>query len=715
MFGFEKIGLTLSFNSILFFIILAALGAYAVFSYLHTVPEVSSIKKLILVSLRTLALLLLLFVVFEPVLSLTRKETFPPVNLVFVDNSRSLTIEDGTKREENVRDFVAELQRTNISSFSQLYTFGNRTYKVKRDSVLLPFNEGNTNFASVFDEVELSKENISSVTIISDGVITDGSNPLYKAVKLNIPVFTVGIGDSSGKNDVEVRDITANEYIYADVPTVISAGISNSGYSGENVTLSLSEGGRIISQESINLSGNGFQEVKFDYKSATPGEKKITVAVTNVKGEQNIENNRKVVFINVLSNKIKVLLIAGSPSPDLSFIRNSLRQDNNLTVNSITQISPGKFLENTNRDQLIDSADIFFLIGFPSKESDKQFLDKIIRKIVNERKPFTLLLSEGTDLSRLQNFQNDLPFSINRITEGFSEVLADINQSKIRNPLLQSGRENNAADWNALPPVMMVNSDISPKPESEVLATVKIRNTAVNKPLIITRKLGSRKSVAILAKDIWRWKLQSAVKEIHVYDNFLHNSIKWLNTSEDQKQVVVRTSKKLYSLGEEIYFTGQVYDASFEPIPDARLTVSIISGDQKNEFLLDPLGNGIYEGMFTTNRSGDYSFTGEAFVDGNRIGSDKGSFNIGEVDIEMMNPGMDYQFLSLLSAETNGRFFLPSERDELFRVLKQRAERASDDKIITSEFSLWSNEWLMILVIFLFAAEWFIRKQSGML
>jgi hypothetical protein len=140
-----------------------------------------------------------------------------------------------------------------------------------------------------------------------------------------------------------------------------------------------------------------------------------------------------------------------------------------------------------------------------------------------------------------------------------------------------------------------------------------------------------------------------------------------------------------------------------------------ISGEEANSILLNPAGNGIYEGIFETNKTGDYKFTGEAELNGDKIGSDNGAFNIGEVDIEMLDPRMDYEFLSLLSNETNGRFFLPEEQDELFRLINQRIERTTDVKIITSEFSLWSNEWLLFIVIFLFALEWFIRKQSGML
>ena len=93
--------------------------------------------------------------------------------------------------------------------------------------------------------------------------------------------------------------------------------------------------------------------------------------------------------------------------------------------------------------------------------------------------------------------------------------------------------------------------------------------------------MGSKRSIAVLAKDIWKWKLQTADENLNLFDNFILNSVKWLNTSEKQKQVTIKTSKKLYSSGEDIDFTGQVYDETFNPVSDAEVKVKI-NGEKDN-------------------------------------------------------------------------------------------------------------------------------------
>jgi hypothetical protein len=130
---------------------------------------------------------------------------------------------------------------------------------------------------------------------------------------------------------------------------------------------------------------------------------------------------------------------------------------------------------------------------------------------------------------------------------------------------------------------------------------------------------------------------------------------------------------------------------------------------------MNSLGNGLYEGFLETNQSGDYIFTGTARLNGKIIGKDSDRFNIGEVDIEFVNTSMNYDFLSSLSNTTGGKFFLPSNQNDLFNILNKITKNSARTKIKTSEFNLWSNERLMAIIILLFAIEWFFRKRFGML
>jgi hypothetical protein len=716
MFGIEKIDLTFSINPFLLVLFFLAAAGFTFFIYRYTVPVVDLSKKIFLILIRFTALLLMLFIVFEPMLTLAKKIVIEPVNLVFIDNSRSIKIDDGTNREETVKNFINDIEGNFEENKLEMNLFGNSISQPDPEQTEnINFSEGSTNFSNIFSFIDKQNKTISSITIISDGVITDGSNPLYTAEKLNIPVFTVGVGDSSKRKDVEIRNVLFNEYIYAETPTTILTTINNLGFGEEDISVALYEQNVLVEQKRITLSKEGIQNVEFEYKPSSSGEKKLTIEASPLDGEFTTANNKKVFYIDVLDNKINILLLAGSPSSDISFIKNSLLIDENFKVNSLTQISPDKFLEKENPDMVLDSADILFLIGFPSKETSNNFLNKIQDKIFNDDKPFFLTLSSGIDLGKLNLLQRELPVNLTPKSSFYSEVQPSIIGNQTRNPLLQNKMQNPIAAWENLPPVYQPDIRIILKPETELIARSKIKNIPSDNPLIVSRKLGNKKSIAVLAKDIWKWKLQTAMKDFDLFDRFIISSVKWLNTTEDQKQVNIKTSKKIYSLGEQVEFMGQVYDETFNPVSDAEVKVNINANGQKSAIILNSVGNGLYEGVFETNKQGDYSFSGDAKLENVSLGKDYGSFNMGEVDIEMINPRMDYEFLSSLAERTSGKFFDQKNYSDLFPILKGINETASKEKIETSEISLWSNEWLMAIVIFLFGLEWFLRKRAGML
>src|SRR5690554_958276 len=716
MFGIEKFNLTFSFNPLLLILFFLLAAAFTFYIYRYTVPVVSLSKKILLIFIRFTALLLMLFIIFEPIVTLAKKIVIEPINLLFIDNSRSIQIDDGTNRQQVIKNFINDADSYSAELNLNSFTFGNDINEVTFDELEnINFSEGGTNFSNIFSYLNKQKINISSVTIISDGVITDGSNPLFTAEKLNIPVFTIGVGDSSTRKDIEIRNVLFNEYIYAETPTTILTTISNTGYPGESINLSLYEDNIPVEQKRITLSPEGIQNVEFEYKPSSGGEKKLTVEASTLEGEFTTANNKKVFYVNVLDNKVNILILAGSPSPDISFIKGTLLSDKNFKVNSLTQIAQNKFLEKENAESLLDSADILFLIGFPSKETSGDFLNKVRDKIFNENIPFFVTLSSSTDINKLNQLQREMPVNIVSGSTLFNQVQPDILSNHEKNPLLQNNMQNPVAAWENLPPVIQPDHKINLKPESELIAQSKIRNVSSGIPLIVSRKLGSKRSIAVLAQDIWKWKLQCKTKNLDLLDRFIISSVKWLNTSEDQKQVKVTTSKKIYALGEVVEFAAQVYDETFNPVSDAEVRVNVSGDNQTSEIILNSVGGGLYEGTFETSKHGDYKYSGEAKLYNILLGKDNGSFNIGEIDIEMINPVMNYEFLNSLALRTGGRYFHQDNYNELFSLLKKINENASRERIETSEINLWSNEWLMALIILLLGAEWFLRKRAGML
>ncbi len=165
----------------------------------------------------------------------------------------------------------------------------------------------------------------------------------------------------------------------------------------------------------------------------------------------------------------------------------------------------------------------------------------------------------------------------------------------------------------------------------------------------------------------------------------------------------------------ELNFLGEVSDESLNPISDAEIKINISSGTNKFEVDMQNVGSGLYEGSIVINETGDFKFSAQAETNGRILGKDNGSFNIGEIDIEMINPVMNYSLLNLMANNTGGEFYSSDNYSPLLERLNDLKINSSKERIVTSEISLWSDTWMLMIAIFLFSMEWFIRKRNGML
>lgn len=126
------------------------------------------------------------------------------------------------------------------------------------------------------------------------------------------------------------------------------------------------------------------------------------------------------------------------------------------------------------------------------------------------------------------------------------EVQPNVPAKESRNNIIKNDANDIIEEWNNLPPVFQENTEFIAKPESEVIINSRINSIPISNPLVISSNLGNR-TIAVLAKDIWKWKLQNSDKTSDLFDRFILNSLRWLNTDEKQKKVLIKTDKNLFT------------------------------------------------------------------------------------------------------------------------------------------------------------------------
>jgi hypothetical protein len=584
----------------------------------------------------------------------------------------------------------------------------------------LPLNEDGTDISAALRLLSTEREhqNIQAVLLVTDGAYNLGQNPVYETEPLGVPIFTIGIGDSSEQKDVLVTRVVANDLVYSETQAPVDVTVKSSGYDGENLEVLLKEGTRELDRKTIVL-GSGTREypAHLSYTPQGEGLKKYTVSISSLPGELTSGNNRKSFFAKVLKSKLRVLIVAGTPSPDLSIIKQTLAEDTNLDVQSFTQKIPGGFYEGTVSSQPLDSADCIVLIGFPTSSTNGATLDLVTSRIVQRGKPVLFINGKTVDYGKLQALTSILPFTALGIAMAEDYVFFQPSDAQRLNPILALSQSEGLSAWNRLPPIFKTQTSFKAKPEATVLGFPRVRGIVLSEPLILTRNVNKQKSLTVLGYGLWRWRLmtQGTPETEQLLSEFLSNSIRWLTTHEDSRPVKVSTTKESYTQGEPVEFVGQVYDAAMQPVDNEQLRVMVRQAEKEAETVLRPIGNGRYEGSIDGLGEGDYTFKASAQTDGRQLGEDNGRFTVGELNLEFQDTRMNSTLLRQIAQRTGGRYYTPDELASLVQDIVTQPSFSSRESVRTRTFELWNWQYSLAAIILLFGAEWFIRKRSGML
>jgi hypothetical protein len=705
--------------------------ALAWWSYQVTNPPLARMKRFLLGFFRALALSLLLFALFEPVLSMIRASLADPRLAIVIDKSLSMALKDGSiDRTKAMKQALASANLDELSEDDiEIVTFGesakgNISSLGQADSI--PANSLYTNITKALTLLNDADESdaVQAAILFTDGAVNAGVNPMYEAEIFGKPIFTVGIGDSLDPKDASVQSILVNEIVYAGTKVPIAVTIRATGFGNESeATVTVFDNGSQIGRETIKLkSGISTYSVSVQTIPNQPGIHKITAKVTATGNELTQKNNELSEFMKVLKQKRNISVFAGSPSPDVTFIKSILERIPESTVKMHIQKQGSEFYPPAPNAQSLSDAESIILIGFPIASTPASII-QMIKKEVEQGKPIMFIASQSVDYQKLKALEPYLPFSVTSSSQQEYTAIPDIQESGISSPIMRiNGDERDKELWNALPPIFKTETFIDIKPESEILASIRIGSSPVPEPLIMTRSFAGNRSLAVLGYGLYRWKLLGMAPDIargstespDILSSFIDQSIQWIGASEKEKLVKIRSSRKFYVSGEKVEMIAQVYNASLDPVEDATVSVNVSGPGTKRELRLANLGAGRYSATLSGLPAGDYFYQGAASK-GNILGKDDGRFSIGAESAEYLNMKMNAPMLRSIAEITGGKFYTSNTVGTFLDDLKKHPRFTQTSIVRESEIALWNNLWLLMIAITAFAIEWFMRKRSGLI
>lgn len=679
------------FAGLLMIVGLAAAVGLSYFLYYQN-KENSSLNKIqkgFLFSLRAIALFLIFLFLLAPQIDRTKKIKKLPVMAVAFDNSQS---------DSGYLNNYAELKQTLLNRFSKKYQLDFWTFGEKAEnSDNVTGNDRRSDYGQILKILKDSyiNKNIGAALVVGDGIYNQGQNPENVAARLNFPVYTLGIGDTTRITDAAISNVRTNKQAFLKNKFPVEVEMKFSKLNGKIAQYDVENNGKQVYSGQVPIvSDDDFRMERFDLEAAQPGLQHYKIRIRPFEGEKNRDNNEYNFVIQVLENKQKILMVSNSPHPDLGAIRNSLEELQNYDVKEITG------------SDTPDSLQSYSLIIFNQLPSLKNTATRLFEKIKSNRIPVLFLIGPQTLIDQLNALDMGIKIAASPNTEEVQPVF-DPNFSLF--VLSAETRETFAQ----APPWVAPFGNTTVGPQIQSLATQNIRNVQTSKTLLAFGTEKGRKTGFVMGEGIWRWRLYDyEINGNHdAFNELIHKTVQYLalRQNEDNFNVIYPA---LFEETDEVKFTAELYNDSYERIntPDVLMR---IKNDSLREFNYQFDRTDDY---YTLNagslKPGDYSF--EAITSlGNQHFTENGKFSVVKNEIEIQNKQANFEVLYQI-AQLSGGQFQPLANSGILLDSIQGNKQIAVQEFHQNIQSEWINlKFLFFLLVLTLATEWFFRKYWG--
>lgn len=692
------------------FIVIVIILSFLVSYYYYKNSKVEGIQKKFFTVLRFFSSLFIILLISSPVISFIKTISQDSVNIFLIDNSQSLLID---KRDEKLKEVLNDKIKDAGSGGSENLYFlfsGNLQREISKDEfesiAFTGINNFETNLTGTMNSLRerLSGKNLSSVTIISDGIVNEGGNPVLAAKSLNVPVNHILLGDTIQKNDLVLRNVFYNKTAFIESNVPVNIEINSYNYDRE-IKINVYEDDRLIDTKTqIVLKGQSEYSLSVNVLSNVEKISKYRIEIEGLDDEITLKNNFQDFFIKYVNNKFKVLVLSGGPSADFAFISEEIKKISNFESTFLTQKSPSEYYEGTLPD--LSGFDCFILINYPTSVTNLNILNEIKDKLEKNNSSLIFFAGRNTDYKKLSILEDRLPFKLNSYSESEEETgiksVSILNNEIFKNQSLISS-------VNSFPNIFKTKSTFSINPAAESFLVM----SNGSEPAFVIQNSEKNKSAAFLAYGLYKWRLSRQTNNSDdVLNYLLTTSIVAVTNKEEKKAFTIETTKPVYSKYENVRFESRI--TNFELQGGEQIRVKITGNNFNGELELFKTDNKFYEGEINIPADGLYEYTAGLYSRDNLVQSIQNKFLIGENNFEYKLTKADNSVLNNLSNDSEGKNYTSMQSSEINNSLKSLNEKSGTEYKSLQNVELNINPYYLCIAIFLLCLEWFLRKRNNL-
>lgn len=700
--------------------------------------------RVVLLALRIGLFAVVLFALLRPTLLL--KIAVPQQNFVgiLLDDSRSMQIADeqNKPRSEFIKDQFARTDGPLLAALGKrfqlkIFRFSSHSEHLQ-SSGDLTFEGTGTHYGEALDRAreELSGLPVAGLIVAGDGADNSDATLDQAIAGLKsqaMPVFPIGVGRERLARDVQVTRAETPRRVLKGSNLVVDVVIAQTGYAGAKVPLIVEDAGRMVSTQDITLPRDGESAtVHVRFMASETGPRVFRFRVPVQGNEEVVQNNQRDTLVEVYDRRERVLYLEGQPRPEMKFVLQATKDDNNVRVAVLQRTAEDKYyrlnvenseeLQNgfpTTREELFGYSGI--ILGSAEASAFTPVQQRMLEDFVDVRGGGLLalggLLSFGEGGWAGTPLAQALPIVIAPPSIKTDEAVEQIvrpTRTGLNHPAIQivDKEDQLEAKWRELPLLTTVNPVFETKPGATVLLTgLDPRNR--DHVVLAYQRYGRGKSMAFTVQDSWQWRMgQKMAVTDTTHHTFWDRLVRWLVDGAPDKVMVSATPDKVQK-GEPVTLTADVVDPEYKGIDNGHITARVTSPSGKVEDV--PMEwsvkrPGEYTGRYTPDVDGLFKVRVGGTHDAKDVGTGDMTLRVAPSDAEYFDAAMRAPLLKRIADETSGRFYKADDTKTLVDAITYSGRGIT----VTEDRELWDMPIVLLLLLGMMGGEWAYRRSRGL-
>ena len=503
-------------------------------------------------TIRVMALVLILLALANPSFTREDREPLSSVAAVVIDKSPSQSFGDRTRQTENAKEAL-------VDGLKKIKGLEVRVVEAGQA-------DGETDGTKLFGALssalsDVPVDRVAGAFLVTDGRVHDiPANAAALGFQAPLHALVTGRKD---ERDRRIAISAAPRFGIVGQTQTITYRLDDQGVTGNRAKVVVRHDGEVINERTV-LSG---QTVNVEINIKHAGPNIVEIEASPLENELTLVNNRAVVAIDGVRDKLRVLLVSGEPHSGERTWRNLLKSDASVDLVHFTILRPPEKQDGTPINELS-------LIAFPTRELFQQhinefqliifdryarqgvlpiaYFDNIARYV---RSGGAVLVSAGPDYASTTSIwrtplDSVLPAEPVGVTE--KPYYAHLSDAGKRHPVTR-GLEGSGSE---------------PPHWSRFFRTVDTRNAsgpplmtgADGKPLLLLSRFGEGRVALLLTDHIWLWARGYEGGGPHL--DLLRRTSHWLMKQPDLDEEALRLQVE----GHDLVVLRQTMSDSVAPV-----------------------------------------------------------------------------------------------------------------------------------------------------